>query len=474
MAHNNTSNAAVKNQVPFSQKVAFGAGMLANQMFPAALGVFMIVLIKGLGMSPLLWGLIFCIPKLIDAVTDPLMGYISDHTNSRWGKRRPYVFVGAIIAGFSYMIMWQVYESNSEMYNFLYFLGWSCVFWIGMTIFGVPFVAMGYEMSDDFHERTRIMAVSQWIGQWAWVIVPFFWVILDPEIFGWFESMTSGARELSLWVGAGCMILALVPAIFCTHTAHTSTSQNQNDGKSLKETMIDFGNGILVTLRNKPFQKICIATFLIFNAFNIVASFSYFIITDYVKAGTMWWVATYAAASALCTIILVIPIINYLSQIYSKKIVFLCSQAISIFGYILFWWTFTPDNPWLMFLPLPLFSCGIGGLFTLMMSMTADVCDLDELETHQRREGTFGAIYWWMVKFGGAFGGLATGTILHSIGYDGDANEYTERTLDLLRLSYIVIPCIGTIIAILVMRNYDLDEDKANEIRSQLEARKAN
>ena len=459
------------NAVPLSQKVAFGIGMLANQMFPAALGVFMIVLIEGLGMSPFLWGLIFFLPKLIDAITDPLMGYISDHTQSRWGKRRPYVFIGAIIAGCSYMIMWQVYESNSEMYNFLYFLGWSCVFWIGMTIFGVPFVAMGYEMSDDFHERTRIMAVSQWIGQWAWVIVPWFWVILDPS-FGWFESMSAGARDLSLWVGAGCMLLAIVPAIFCTHTANDGKNQQQLEKHSLTDSIKDFGRGIVVTLRNKPFQKICIATFFIFNAFNIVASFSYFIITHYVQVGTAW-VAAYGTASALCTTFIVIPIINHLSQIYGKKLTFLCSQAISILGYILLWWGFSPENPWLMFLPLPLFACGIGGLFTLMMSMTADVCDLDELETSKRREGTFGAIYWWMVKFGGAFGGLATGAILSYIGYDGSAAEHSAATLDLMRLSYIIVPCIGTILAILIMRNYDLDETKANQIRSELETRKA-
>jgi GPH family glycoside/pentoside/hexuronide:cation symporter len=381
------------------------------------------------------------------------------------------VFIGAIIAGCSYMIMWQVYESNSEMYNFLYFLGWSCVFWIGMTIFGVPFVAMGYEMSDDFHERTRIMAVSQWIGQWAWVIVPWFWVILDPS-FGWFESMSAGARDLSLWVGAGCMLLAIVPAIFCTHTTNDGTNQQQDEKKSLTESMKDFGRGIVVTLSNKPFQKICIATFFIFNAFNIVASFSYFIISHYVQVSIIW-VAAYGAASALCTTFIVIPIINYLSQIYGKKLTFLCSQAISILGYILLWWGFSPEIPWLMFLPLPLFACGIGGLFTLMMSMTADVCDLDDLETSKRREGTFAAIYWWMVKFGGAFGGLATGAILSFIGYDGGAAVHSESTLDLMRLSYIIVPCIGTILAILIMRNYDLDETKANQIRSELEARKS-
>ena len=168
MANNNVPDATLnKNQIPFSQKVAFGVGMLANQMFPAALGIFMVILVQSLGMSPVLWGLIFFIPKLVDAITDPLMGFISDRTVSRWGKRRPYVFIGAIIAGLSYMMMWQLSAENSEMYNFYYFLGWSCIFFVGMTVFSVPYVAMGYEMSGDFHERTRLMAVAQWIGQWA-------------------------------------------------------------------------------------------------------------------------------------------------------------------------------------------------------------------------------------------------------------------------------------------------------------------
>ena len=71
------------SHIPMPQKIAFGIGMLANQMFPAALGIFMVILVQSLGMSPILWGLIFFLPKLVDALTDPLMGYISDRTESR-------------------------------------------------------------------------------------------------------------------------------------------------------------------------------------------------------------------------------------------------------------------------------------------------------------------------------------------------------------------------------------------------------
>ena len=463
-----------KNQIPFSQKVAFGVGMLANQMFPAALGIFMVILVQSLGMSPVLWGLIFFIPKLVDAITDPLMGFISDRTVSRWGKRRPYVFIGAIIAGLSYMMMWQLSEENSEMYNFYYFLGWSCIFFVGMTVFSVPYVAMGYEMSSDFHERTRLMAVAQWIGQWAWVIAPWFWIVLyDPD---WFASATEGARYLSIWVGGVCMVLALVPAFFCTYTnTEASDDQQATEQKSFKETMAEFVQGIVITLRNKPFQKICIATFLIFNAFNMVAGFSWFIIVYYMNGGDPGqagsWPTLFGCISALCTCFLVIPIVNWFSQKFGKRSAFLYSQSISILGYCMFWWSFSPENPWLMFVPIPLYAFGIGGLFTIMMSMTADICDMDELETGQRREGTFGAIYWWMIKFGLAFAGLASGLILSMIGFDNSVAVQTEETLTQLRFAFIGVPIVGTLTAIFVMRNYDLDENRSNEIRDALNLR---
>ena len=462
--------------IPLDQKIAWGIGMLANQMFPAALGIFMVLLVQSLGMSPLLWSLIFLIPKLIDAITDPLMGYISDHTVSRWGKRRPYVFIGAIISGFSFVMMWQLSAENTEMYNFYYFLTWCSIFWIGMTIFSVPYVAMGYEMSSDYHERTRLMAIAQWIGQWAWVIAPWFWIILyDPS---WFESATEGARTLSIWVAGICMSLALVPAIFCTftNTAEDSNQSAANDG-TLMDSVRDFGSGIMTTLRNRAFRKVCLATFLVFNAFQVIAAFSWFIIVYYMNAGDPVaagvWPTLFGSVGALFTCFLVIPVVNWCAQTYGKLNTFIASQSVSLLGYILLWWGFSPEDPWMMFIPLPLFAFGIGGLFTIMMSMTADICDMDELETGERREGTFGAIYWWMVKFGAAVAGAGSGLILSLIGFDQNVAVQSDETLAFLRLSYILIPCIGTSLAIFVMRNYDLDEQKANEIRAQLDARAA-
>ncbi|MBL8302604.1 MAG: MFS transporter, partial [Ideonella sp.] len=108
--------------VPFGQKVAFGLGMLANQMFPAALGIFMVVLVQDMGFPTWMWGILFFLPRADDAVLDPIMGFISDNTRSKWGRRRQYVFIGAIMLGVGFVAMWQLHREDGLTTNFLYFL----------------------------------------------------------------------------------------------------------------------------------------------------------------------------------------------------------------------------------------------------------------------------------------------------------------------------------------------------------------
>ncbi|MCH7400420.1 MFS transporter [Belliella kenyensis] len=466
----------ILKKVPIGQKIAFGVGMLANQMFPAVLGIFMVVLVQDLGFPGWMWGILFFLPRVFDSITDPIMGFISDNTKSKWGRRRQYVFIGAVIMGIAFIVMWQLYRENGVEYNFLYFLIWSFVFYLGLTIFSVPYVAMGYEMSNDFHERTDIMAIAQWIGQWAWVIAPWFWVVMyEPT---WFESADVATRQLAIWVGVVCMIFAMVPAFFI----HSKSTLNENYspltiktiGASLKEIV----QGFKEAFTSLPFRKLCIATFLIFNAFNTIAAFSFFIVVYYLFNGNAGaagiWPTLFGSVGALVTTFIVIPIVAKISKKIGKKPAFILSQGISVIGYILLWFLFIPGKPYMFLFALPFFSFGIGSLFTLMMSMTADVIDLDELSSGKRREGVFGAIYWWMVKFGFAIAGLLSGAILSIVGFDANLEVQTEEAITGLRAFYSGLPILGTLVAMYVMKDYDLSESKANEIRAILDARKTN
>jgi len=457
--------------VPFGEKLAFGAGNLANQLFPAALGVFMVVLVMSLNMNPVLAGLLGALPRLLDALTDPIMGFISDNTKSKWGRRKPYILLGSVITGVSFMVMWQLDPEASQTYNFWYFLIISLFFYIGYTIFATPLIGLGYEMTPDYNERTRLMAVSQWMGQVAWMIAPWFWVIIyEPSIF---ESAPQGARELSIWVGALCMVLGILPALFNKEMLVPDKSKMKNLslselGANIKEFII----GIKLTVKNKQFMKLCGATFFVFNGFQTIAQFAMFIIVYYlfngdkVAAGT--WPAWFGTVSALATAFMVIPIVTKMSEKWGKKNAFIIATLISIIGYGLKWWGFNPENPWLMFMPIPFLSFGIGGLFTLMMSMTADVCDLDELNNGERREGMFGAVYWWMVKLGTALALLTSGVVLSMVGFDQNSDAQSLETLTNLRIADIVVPIITGLIAIVLVWKYDITEKRAHEIRQAL------
>jgi GPH family glycoside/pentoside/hexuronide:cation symporter len=475
-------------KVPMGQKIAFGIGMLANQMFPAALGIFMAVLVQNLGFPGWMYSLVYFLPRLSDAITDPIMGFISDNTKSRWGRRRQYVIIGALIMGAAFAIMWQLSASNSLYENFWHFFGWSFVFYLGLTIFSVPYVAMGYEMSNDFHERTNIMATAQLIGQLAWVLAPWIWVIIyDPNLFPPIiegtevvvPSFEIGTHRLSLGIAVVFTFFAMVPGLFIPSKSTLNENYDPLNlsgvGKSLKKIW----TGFVQAFQSKPFRQLCFSTFLVYNAFMTISGFSFFIIVWYLfngitgPEGSDVWPTLFGSFGAAITTLFVIPVVAWMSKKMGKKKAFMVSQTISIFGYLSFLGLFVPGKPWLFLFALPFHSFGIGSLFTLMMSMTADVIDLDELNHGIRREGVFGAIYWYMVKFGFAIAGGLSGIILIIVGFDGELAVQPPGAIDGLRYFFTGLPILGTGTALLIMRNYDIDEQRANEIRAQLEERRA-
>jgi GPH family glycoside/pentoside/hexuronide:cation symporter len=531
-----------KDKVPYGQKLAFGSGHLVLNLLPGALAVFMFFLVTAFGMDPFLAGLLGGLPRIFDALTDPIMGFISDNTKSKWGRRRPYILAGAVLSGILFALLFQMSEDNSVMFNFWYFLIMSLLFLVGNTMFATPLVGLGYEMTSDYNERTRLMAFANTVGQIAWMLVPWFWVVIaDPTVFPLSDETLrmigemglqgdelqkitdqklqgTGVRNLSIMVGLVCAVLGVLPAFFCKGIdAGKMENRKQISLKTLSSSFKELFQGIKEVFKNKPFMKLCGATFLVFNGFQMVASFSFFIIVfyiyngDYGMAGT--WPAWFASFTALVTAFMVIPIISRIANKWGKRSAFVISTVISIVGYILKWWGFdntlnaqfnnssfgqglnsfigsvfdtinpfldsigmswfsmdlTQGGPWLMFLPIPFMAFGLGGLFTLMMSMTADVCDLDELKNGMpRKEGTFGAIYWWFVKLGQAIALVLGGAILSLVGFDEGAVTQTAETMQRLRFADIIIPAFTAAMAIWVMWNYSLDEKRSREIKEVL------
>ena len=218
---------AEADRVPFPRMIAYGLGGFTNNLLAAASGGMMVVLNLGYGMNPALVGLLSAIPRFTDAATDPVMGYISDNTRSRWGRRRPYIFVGAILAGLSFAVLWQLPHIAGEGLLFAVFLAGSLLFFLGYTIFATPWVALGYELTPDYHERTRLMGVQNFVSNIAFVIGPWFLVIMTNA--AWFRNQMAGARFLALAICVTTIVLGVIPAIFLRERMHAGGGDEDAD-----------------------------------------------------------------------------------------------------------------------------------------------------------------------------------------------------------------------------------------------------
>ena len=471
------SRTAPEDRIRFTHKLAYGAGGFVNNLLAAASGGMMIVLNLGLGMNPALVGLLGALPRLTDAFTDPLMGFISDNTQSRWGRRRPYIFAGAIAAGVTFALLWQLPAGRSETFYFVWFLAGSILFYMGYTVFATPWVALGYELTPDYHERTRLMGTQNFIGQLAYTVSPWFLWIMNSGRF--FPDQVSGAAGLAVVIAVVAIGLGIIPPLLLRERMQAVAAEKGEGEESaggFVSNIKEFFRGFGETLRSKPFLKLCLATFLVFNSFMLISSFQFYVIIYYVCGGDQAEGAKYAGYAgtlgAVCTFA-VVAFVAWLGTRIGKRHAFFVATGVSIVGYGLKWICYNPAHPWMVAIPTPLLAFSLGGLFTLMPSMIADVVDTDELKTHQRREGMFGSIFWWMVKLGMAAALAGGGYLLNATGFDvALAGSQSARTIVLLRIFDAGIPMVASAIAIWAVATFPITEARAYEVRMELERRR--
>jgi GPH family glycoside/pentoside/hexuronide:cation symporter len=468
---------APEDRISFFQKFIYSIGAFANTAQAAFIGQMVIVLNLGLGVNPALVGLVGAIPRIVDAISDPITGYISDNLRTRWGRRRPVIFFGAVTGGICYAVMYQLYKGHSEIHYFWYFLIWQILYFLAFTCFSIPWIALGYEMTPDYHERTRLQAASNFVGQLPWLIAPWCWAIMHNQ--AWFTDIVQGGRVLAVIIGAVIIGCGIMPAIFNKEYFHTLPKPDVRGAWNVTK---DFFVGAYITLKCKPFVKLCLATLLVFGGFMCASAFTLYVVFFYVfknapvldqayaKGGFL--LGCYGTFSAICTLG-VISLTAWMSKKLGKRNTFFITIPLSIIGYALKWLGYNPNHPNLLFISAPFITFGLGSLFTLMSSMVADVCDLDELQTDSRREGMFGAVYWWMVKLGIALASFISGLLINATGFRQEIGlAQAPGTLLWMRIFDIGIPIVTSIAAIFIIMSFDITEAKAGEIRLQVERRR--
>jgi GPH family glycoside/pentoside/hexuronide:cation symporter len=404
------------------------------------------------------------------------MGFISDHTRSRWGRRRPYIFTGAIASGLIFALLWQVPAGRSETFYFWFFVVGSNLFYVAYTIFAAPWVGLGYELTPDYHERTRLMGVQNFLGQIAYLISP--WFLWFMTYKPWFTDQLQGAASLAIVIGVLAAGLGILPALFLRERFQPASAEGRPgvERGGIGAKIAAFAQAMRSTLSSRPFLSLCAATFLVFNSFMLISSFQSYVIIYYVFGGDQARGAQYAGYAGTLGAIstfAVIFLVTWLGTRVGKRRAFFVSTGISMLGYAMKWFAYDPRYPLLVLLPTPFLAFGLGGLFTLMGSMIADVVDVDEIKSFQRREGTFGAVYWWIVKLGMAAALAGGGFLLNATGFDVSlGGNQPASTITAMRLCDAFIPFVASGLAIWAIAAYPVTEAAAHDVRMKLEARR--
>jgi GPH family glycoside/pentoside/hexuronide:cation symporter len=414
-------------RVPWSQLIAYGmGGLIPIALFNIAGQLMGLLGNISLGLSAFWLGTIMIVPRLWDAVSDPIMGHISDNTRTRWGRRRPYVLLGGIATALAFVAMWWVprgewirevfvTESAYNRFQLAYILGGVLVFFTATTMFEIPHGALGMEMSGDYHERTRLFSAKSFLGNLFAMGTPALFLLAE-RFRGPGGDLTDGMRYLSLCVAALLIPLSIWWFIALREPRFAVVKNEPKSG---------FWKDMRTTVTNTTFLKLVAIIFTLAMGFNFVSLFNYYISIFYLyggneaAAGYLLWIN--GMAWAVTALVAVFPL-NWLSRRLGKNKTLLIAIALMCVAQLSKIFAYDPQLPYLVLIPTVMLSAGMLMFFTLGSSMVGDVCDEDELRTGTRSEGSFYATYWWFIKLGTAFASFVTGALLVFTAFDERQN----------------------------------------------------
>ena len=459
---------AARDRIPWVQLLAYGlGGFVPIALFNSVGQLSGLIVNVGLGVSAILVGVAQMVPRFWDAITDPIMGHITDNTRTRFGRRRPYILIGGFAVAITFVAMWAVPRDWDPMGQFWYFLLMSLVFYTAVTMFEIPHGALGMEMTDDYHERTRLFSAKSFVGNLGAMITPWFYAMANRPFFMGGGDEVDGMRNVAFIAAGIVIVFAIACALLC---------RERHFEQVAGQTRIPMWTRLKMTMRNRVFLMLVAIVFATVLGFNLVNNFANYITIFYLFGGDkteasqlMGWIGTAWGVSA---VVFVFPL-NFVSARIGKTRTLLLAVGLMLGAQASKVVCYNPEHPWLLFIPTVMLSGGMLMFFTLASAMVADVCDADELETGRRSEGSYYAVFWWFLKMGMAGAYFAAGLLIEATGFDEKSAVQTDRTLLLLRVFEIGLPIVLGLLSIVMVLRYPLSEAKAYEIKKALEKRRA-
>ena len=390
------------------------------------------------------------VARAFDAITDPLMGWITDHTRTRWGRRKPWIPLGVPLCALCYWIMFLPPESLSAEGGAVLWIGAAyCLYYLFQTVWAVPYAGLGFELSPDYDDRTSLFGYRSISGGLGLMLS--FFLLYQAQARGTF----SDDREM-LAVLTGCFALLMIVLFVWPLLRVREHSGFATRGRA------PFVPGIRRALRNRPFRILLLATILgTIPATMPTLLMPYF--TKYVLQVEDQWRLVFAGIYVVSGF-LSLPVWMAVARRIGKLPVWIITATIGIVSSFVMFSVGEGQTTRMIVLEV-IRGFAAGAIVILGPAMMADVIDYDELRTGRRREAQFGAFLNLIPKFVAILGATLPLALMGAAGYDPTTSRLTDGATLAIRGLFALFPIGFHIGGLLILLRYPISRDVHRAIR---------
>ncbi len=447
-------------RLPLVTKLAFGAGDVGPAMVAGIIGFFLLIFMTDVaGLSPEVAGTLLMVSTIWDAVTDPIVGTLSDRTRTRWGRRRPYLLFGAVPFALSFVLLLTVppFEGNARVGYFLVVLLFHKLMY---TVVNVPYTALTPELTDDYDERTSLNSFRFAFSIVASVAA----MVVHPFLVGSPPTPEGYMRSAAVWG------VAMLPAFLLSFLGTYERPRVE------AEAPVGFFEGLRIAMGNRAFRCVSGIYLLSWLAVQTVSTVLLYFINYWLRRSDPGFVASVllgVQGSALVWLFIWSAMSKRVGKkgVYYRGMVFWIGVSMALFAV-------QPSWPSIAVIGLAVLAgVGVATAYLVPWAMLPDVIEQDELETGRRREGIFYGFFVFLQKLAVAVGLFLIGQLLGAAGYIKPTTEVQlpvqpDSALFVIRLLIGPIPAVILAAGIYLVYRFPITKEQHEQTLAELARRR--
>jgi GPH family glycoside/pentoside/hexuronide:cation symporter len=426
-------------------KLGWAAGEFGLACYTGVASIYLLFYAtETLGIPPAWAGLSLLVPRLWNLVGDPIVGVLSDRTHSRFGRRRPFLLIGALVWGAAFCLMFNLPHIDRP---WLAALVLGLVFLLnntGLTLYQVPYAAMLAEITRDHHERTRLVAYREVVARAAILLT----LACAPWILATASNRQTGFQVIGMIFGGAILVSGLV-AFFATSGAPQSATESRGSHRHAQWAAL---------AHNKPLKSVTLS-FLCVNLGDAMFSGSLVYFVTEILGRSPAVIGTLYPVSSV-TGIIAAPLWMIIANRYGRTTI--CRLALGFSALCcLLPLLISRDNYWLMYPFMCIYGFFNTGARLLPNAIVPDTVEVDQRRTGERREGLIFGIFVFVQQSGFAVGGFLLSALLALVTHQGAADRLAATRLTGIALTFTVASAVFYGVAFLWMLTYRAESEKS-------------